>query len=554
MEVRNKLENIHDKLNNTDYKSLFGKISPIYYLPPPIPLNTEEMHKISGEIIRNANKEVLLEFYKFIPESDGGKAIHSALKDLKVKAETQKIKINAYMLVNTRGVIAETVYKANTPITLEGLENSDYFNFTFTPHPTYAVGSLHQKMIVADAETAIIRGGDPDMMNNLEQRRIETAALISGPIASLMRQDYNDVWFAYCNENLPEMPPVDEAQSDDDLVPCIFLSKQGNGYPISYTHYYSQSPYKIALLQAISDAKTSIHIMTSNLNDSEILSSLAEACNRGISIKIITGKHHNDSRELLWGGTNFTSLANLTKKIEIECLKNLDIRWATNSDGDIVKDEGKYTLHAKYVCIDDELIFIGSSPLDKQAMYYSREADIVFQDEKTAKLFEKKLFNDNFNQGKNFFEEAYFRIRNTIELELMRLKKIAEPDTATDIQKNKYRNLNEVFITISTSEYPCFREKLFDLLESVLPICEIPTGNKPGKPASYNNICSLVEEYGLTDHIKIKPDTAEQFAKTETETNQFFTSVSRLKKRSLSNSGSSPMPHEGERSFLTKST
>src|SRR5690242_6200229 len=117
MEARNKLTNIYQSLQNTDDKSLFGSVSPIFFLSqPPMPLDTAEMHKLSGKLIRQAKREVLLSFYKFSASSDGGKEICNALEDLKITAENEKTKINVCILINCRGKAAELFYKRNSSI------------------------------------------------------------------------------------------------------------------------------------------------------------------------------------------------------------------------------------------------------------------------------------------------------------------------------------------------------------------------------------------------------------------------------------------------------
>jgi len=498
METR-KLDNIYHVLTTTEKVSLFGRISPIHQLTsPPIPLNTGEMHKVSGDIIREAKREVLLAFYKFFANSDGGAEIYQALEELKARAERDKTKINVCMLVNSRGKLAEKFYKPNVPLGIERLTTSDYFNIKVTLHPTVVIGTLHTKLIIIDSEIAMIRGGDPHAANNLSEDQFETAALIKGPIVADMRSDYADVWQAYSKEVLDEICFVEKNAAplsiNQSFIPCMYLSKRENGNILLYTD--CEAPYKIALLEAIANAQLSVHILTSNLNDPTICSALAKACERGIVINIITGKYHNDSSEGLWGGTNLDSMANLVRQIDIRHQANLHIRWNTTAHGHIVQHGEPCTLHGKYVCIDNELIFTGSSPLDKQGMYYSREADIIFEDPCTAKLFEDKFFVHKFNQGTDYFDDAYRTLLNTIEFQTQRIEQSA---TAT-LQVTKAINLREILNHINDDTHSV-REKIYTLLEKVLPVLQLPTGNKPGMPTSYNAVMAVVVKYGLDRHL-----------------------------------------------------
>lgn len=509
MEARNKLTSIYQSLQNTEDKSLFGCISPIHFLSQaPSPLNTVEMHVLSGKLIRQAQREVLLSFYKYSAESDGGMEIYNALEDLKIRAEHEKTKINICILINSRGKAAELFYKRNSSVeALEKLasKKSEYFNIKLTLHHTTAFGALNTKMIIVDADKAIIRGGDPEDSNNLSRNQIETATLLHGPIVTTMRHDYNSVWFAYCNEHLEKIYNHIDLQYDaqhtpsvqSPQIPCLYISKQENENPWSYYYYYAQGPYKIALLQAISEAKQSINIMTSNLNDRDICDALANACTRNVAVNIITGKYHNQSNESWLGGTNFESMAYLTSKTPLQYHRHLSIRWATNKSGDLVYHGDACAIHAKYVCIDDELVFTGSSPLDKQAMYYSREADIIFLHKATASSYNGKFFNEKFIQGKDYFREAYFAIKQTIQEQAKRIHRIA----ITDFQKDKYIKLIEVLTSVSDEKFS-YRKKTYHLIERALPILQTPTGMIPlGMPESYTEAMDSITLYGLDKHF-----------------------------------------------------
>jgi|GEM_PF-5851892 phosphatidylserine/phosphatidylglycerophosphate/cardiolipin synthase-like enzyme len=501
METR-RIEHIHHALLTTAKQSLFGKISALTQLAePPIPLTAGEMHKVSGEIIRSAKHEVLMAFYKFSGASEGGKEIISALEALKEKAEREKTKIRVCLLVNSRGKLAETVYKPNRSLGIDHLASSEWFTFTFVPHPTAAFGALHSKLIIVDAEIAMVRGGDPHADNDATRAQFETASLIRGGIVSEIRYDFVDVWQAYSSEVLGLLKPSSlqsiPTHTDQSPIPCLYVSKRENGNLFYYTDCFS--PYKIAFLHAVNEAKETIHVMTSNINDPDICSAIAKACNRGVQLYLITGKFHNDHTEYYWGGTNLYAIATIVSQVDLKCLKNLHVRWNTNTKSTLVKNSDPFTIHAKYACVDLEsigLTFCGSSPLDIQAMKYSREGDLIFEDVATAKKYNDKFFVDKFAIGKDYFTDAFETLLEVIETQTKRIEQSIESED----QRRKAEGMRGALINIGGDSRHML-EKIMLLMENIHPYLIIRTGYKPGAPESYNAVMEVVTRYGLHIHL-----------------------------------------------------
>ncbi|VVC74769.1 Cardiolipin synthase B [Aquicella siphonis] len=498
-----RLKRINTKLASTEDKSLYGQMSSLHFLEhAPVPLSTMEMHSASGDLILGAKHEVLMMFYKFSSDSDGGREILNALTALKSRAESEKTPVRVCMIVNSRGKLAEALYGYNQPLGLEKLGGSEFFHLKVTYHPTSAFGTLHSKLILVDSTFAMIRGGDPHSGNDRDRHQFETATLIQGPLVAIMRQDFCDVWNAYNIDPLHVSPApatlTDKRDSTASSIPCLFLSKRENGNPFYYGS--CAAPYKIAFLQAIEDAVTCIDIMTSNINDPDICAALAKACNRGIFVNILTGKDLNDSKEYWWGGTNLYALASIVRQVDTAHLPFLSIRWATNDQNNLVHHGEKFTLHAKYACIDKLVVFAGSSPLDKQAMYYSREADIIFEDADAAAQFDLKFFRPCHAAFRDYFDDAYFILFNAIELESKRISQSAD----TDLKREKAERLREMLAALSQVTRPP-RDKLLFLLDAAGPLLEIRTGNKPGMPYSYNTVMNMIYKYGLEHHLSAAP-------------------------------------------------
>lgn len=507
MESR-QLSQIHSLLERTENKSLFATVSSIQALThTPIPFSGEEMFQKAAHLIRRANQEVLIAFYKFEMDSEAATQVLSALKELKARAEEQKKVINVYFLLNSRGALAELLYRANASVDFSMFQNCDYFKFHFNRQITVAMGSLHNKMIIVDGRSALLLSGDPQHANNEDKHQIESAVLLHDNICKVIRQDFVTLWHSIPPEkgepqqidNLKVESSAGALTYSGDLpqytIPCIYLSKHANGNPFTLTTFFS--PFKLALIHAITHARESIKIITPNLNDPDICEAIVNACKRKVKTSVVIGKHHNDRTEGLWGGTNFESVTAIMAKLTAEELYYFNVKWATTFDKRVVKHGDTHTIHSKFICIDDELVFIGSSPLDTQAMKYSREADVVFEDKHAAKLFCAKLFNHAFQYNKDFYEDTYYQLFIEIELQLIRIEKLID----NPLKLGKAEKLKEV-LRLSSIDSSNYQEKLFSLLQTTLPILRIVTGNKPGMPTSYNVIVAFAVKHGLSEKLE----------------------------------------------------
>lgn len=547
MESR-QLHKIHSLLEHTDNKSLFATVSPLHQLShPPIPLTGDEMFQQAANLIRRADHEVLIAFYKFEMDSEAATVIMTALKELMTRAEEQKKIINIYFLVNSRGLFAELLYRSNADLDFSIFSKSKFLKFHFNRQVTFAMGSLHNKMIIVDGKAALLLGGDPQHANDQAKHQAESAVLLHGEISKMIRQDFVTLWHSIpamlgeaqiipaLETDVTASPPI---QRDDDhqfAIPCLYISKRANGNPLAYTN--CQSPYKIAIIHAINNACESIKIITPNLNDPEICNAIVNACARQVKVSIVTGKHHNESMERFWGGTNLEAIAAIMQKLTLDQQRNFNVKWAVTTNKRIVNHGEPYTIHAKFICIDDELVFAGSSPLDTQAMKYSREADIIFEDKHTARLFCSKLFNTAYADNKDYYEDTYYKLFIEIELQLIRIEKSLDNPLKID----KAEKLREALRSVTT-EQGSYHDKLISLLNKTLPILQIATGSKPGMPTSYNAIVSVAAQYGLSDKIALPntmPSLLAQFSfyrSASSETVETKQAVAPRESKSLSNS------------------
>jgi len=465
------LTDLQVTLFQTTNKTLYSSVSPIYELQQkPVILTGQEIGLKTTQLIQSAKQEVLVLFYKFDVQSDLGRQIYDSLLYLKRKAQETKIPINICILINSLHPVTDFFYRENTDSGLENLQSDDYFNIHFATHETFAFGSLKSKMIIVDGHRATILSGDADATSNRKQH---IATMIKGLIVNDMRDDFNQLWFKYTKNQLTALTedPHNNEHAPSTHVPCFFISKQEKGNPFSL---YSPSPYQIALVSAIKKATKCIHVMTPHLNDPYICEALADACNQGIEIKILTRQSHPDMGIIL-------------NKIKTEHLNHIQIRYAAMPDDDEPDD-----IIAKYISVDEILVFVGSSSPDVQDMKYSRVADVIFEDEETVRDFENNIFGKQFQNGTNHYQDAFFQLIMLIDKHYIRI------DNNGCIEKSDKLQNMLTDITNSTDE-PL--NKIQQLIYKSLPILKEPTWINIRNPYSYRDVYNQMIMLGFKSII-----------------------------------------------------
>ena len=183
----------------------------------------------------------------------------------------------------------------------------------------------------------------------------------------------------------------------------------------SFSPSDSHSSYKKAFIQKIDvlNSEDTVNIAVSNLNDPDIIAALADACNRGVIVRIAMGKYMNHFFESMpgGGGSNSKAMANLLKKVNDDKKKNLQVRWLVFTEDNqqsIGSTKCQKGTHRKYVSMhkkntdkkqEEYSCFMGSSPLDRQAHFHSEELDIILNEPKQIKKADSELFDQEYNSG-----------------------------------------------------------------------------------------------------------------------------------------------------------
>lgn len=391
-------------------------------IEPPL-MRGHQIYPRMRELIANAQREVLIMGYKLHTDCDGEKDLLEGLRALSKSAKEKNRIIGVRILINKReGAAAAATLKLSNPTKpfLAGM-HFENLNIQVVAHPHSYFGSFHSKMIIVDSNTAMISSCDISKDNNYRDGSsnwVDNSTVFHGKsFVAHIRDDFLQAYHSkrvMGHEKAPmpvKLKSVPEIELDTKLecTQALFISKKANGNLLNRKHL---SPYAIGILEALKHAKESVNIMTPNINDEIIITELANAVERGIKVNIIMGRNKGDKAESLpcAGGTNQDAMTLLYKELEKRGCKNkhkLDVRWATDDSGEtIIPDKHPQTVHARVVIIDD-IVFVGSSVLDKQSIYHSRECDAIMQSKSIRDMYLKRIFLSNFYKGiKRGFEAS----------------------------------------------------------------------------------------------------------------------------------------------------
>jgi phosphatidylserine/phosphatidylglycerophosphate/cardiolipin synthase-like enzyme len=406
-----------------------------------------EIIPASIEAIKRAEEEVLIMGYKLNKGCEPTDDLRKALKSLNDKRKESDKKIRVRILINAVTGLGSHWGPSSLPERFEDIEFSN-LDFQYIEHQHSMFGSYHTKYIIVDGNEAFLSSGDFAKDKNYKTGIgcIDIGTHLMGNIVKTIRDDFAHAWTSsskqdFIPENLNEAnQPFNSASqiSNSEVslvandVAMLHISKKANGYFFNRRYL---SPTILALVFAIKNAKSAINIMTPNFNIPEVIEALADANARGVTINIIMSPHMNESREdtAFMGGSNLYGVKKLFSTIrqcENNDLSKLHVRWSVNNDtGKIVKSSDTknepFVIHAKLACIDD-VVIAGSSVLDLQSAYYSRESDICIDSHEVTQTYLKEIFFPFFDRGAEVYFDQEGKLIFTVQEVLEKVAEINE--------------------------------------------------------------------------------------------------------------------------------
>jgi hypothetical protein len=353
------------------------------------------------QLIEDTEKELLICLHQFQSESPGAKDILDGIHHLKSKADKEHKTISVYIIINhqtpSKYFSEDQPQKSVTDeMNLVAL-NSDYFKIQFAYHKSVLFGSTHARLVARDnLEVAILTGDPTNSSTDGENACIEVATLCKDShLCEGIRNHFDKLWKDATDKTLSTVENTNLfLQTHSAPANVVYLGKNPITRP--YTNYHS--PYKIALLVLLNQAKKNANVMISHLNDPDILNALLQCINRGVTVCLIVEPYRGQTAGSLpfAGQSNMESVQFLLKKISPTHRGHLNLHHDFKEDQltSSIRDE---TIYANIVIVDNSYVLTGSSFMDKQSLR-SGESDVLFLSSKLAKEYQGKIFEPLFNK------------------------------------------------------------------------------------------------------------------------------------------------------------
>lgn len=353
-------------------------------------INGEQKFAELFEAIDNANHHIHLEYYIFDADEIGHQLLDRLLKKA---AEGVKVRF----LVDdfgTRKMEAEEKLMQDggidfirfLPVRFSSLSDSNFRN--------------HRKVVIVDGATAFVGGINiaSRYVNNGKQTLYwrDTSIKISGESVFLLQFQF---WLTWHFSDGISYPLTNEYLSrlrvDGDSAISFALSDPG-----------SPAPYNMeAILIAISRARSSIQICTPYFVPTEQISTaLVVAAASGIRVELIMPKK---SDSFIVHHASFSFLKPLLKR-------GVDV---------YLYEKG--FMHAKTICIDDKLAFIGTVNMDIRSFFINFEISAVIYDQELCKEMLLQFEIDKADSQK--IDIDYWRSRTLLERGLDSICRLLAP-------------------------------------------------------------------------------------------------------------------------------
>ena len=343
----------------------------------------EAIMKAMTELVLSAKTEVMLEFFDIEVDSWSAGELKKAIHGLPAN-------VRVYVMVNPdqsqrffdklaekpeTGVARMTRFLDDPKVTV------GYWNGAAGFHPLHL---LHSKTIVVDGARALLTDenlqANADPVSRGGREWYQVGMTVEGDIAQRLRQDVANAWgHATPSVKLPAAPPAQPAWACTQMT--LLGRAEGHGEDSSADRGYGE------LFRA---AKSSVHVITPNLNDDGALAALAEAT-ADAQVEIVLSKGFNDANENLptQGGTNAENVPRLAKMAKNKC--NLHVRWYAHDQGVAVVGNVPFANHAKWATADGAAFVLGSQNLDTQSWKQSRELSLFVDDRAATTRFDAEF-------------------------------------------------------------------------------------------------------------------------------------------------------------------
>ena len=307
------------------------------------------------------------------------------------------------------------------------------------------LGSNHSKSIIVDRSMGIVTGANlmkyHDKFKKWGNISPETdhGFFVMGSIGKGLAQDFYFAWekgekyFTNDPDKMVPRSPFEQIEGMkrfklpklvkkwttnrilENNVPMVLLTKRAVNVPWKRK---ANNPQDQGLLSLFRNAKNNINFITPNLNATPIIEAMLKALQRGVDINIVLSKNYQDSLGMIpgVGGTNLKNVKKILKKMKKFRKKNprkkvgkFNIRWFVDRKGRLSREFGtdkdklsKWTSHTKYMSVDNQVTVVGSTNMDNQSFFYSRELNIALDHHEITRKWCNLVFRTDYLRAKPF--------------------------------------------------------------------------------------------------------------------------------------------------------
>ncbi len=379
-----------------------------------------------ADLIAGAHSEVAYQTYIWKP-SDPADEIEDGVRRLHARLETEGPRerpVRVRFLFDTSSVGAGpdlSEVSRDIATRMEGLDlDPELILYEISGFDRVALGNLHSKSVVIDGEVGIIMGTNVQEENDFNDGAWNDYGFeVRGDAALGLLADFDHAWrrsrqwtcgtedgsredCSFINGDPTVYNVVDH--DVEACLPIMIAMRVGDANPFANRTDNTQDQTFIALMQ---NAEEVIRILTPNFNDDVARDEVVAAVQRGVRVELITGLGFNASTAGLpgQGGTNRDNVEMLyTRLIDggmsaAEACAGLQVRWYSHDGSGPVDGNVPTASHAKYMSVDDQVVVTGSANQDTQAWNFSREVNIVVDDEATTRAWDAQAFTPAFERG-----------------------------------------------------------------------------------------------------------------------------------------------------------
>ncbi|WP_084210025.1 phospholipase D-like domain-containing protein [Ralstonia sp. A12] len=384
-----------------------------------------------AELVRRAQEEVCVQTFAWDPGSAGAKMILDAMLDAAAAhrqhaGPCNKNKLRVRLLVNEGTGFAQTFMRMtsanknkggpkrwpSSPDALIGNYKKDAqhkyasltrdIDFQVRVYQHRSSNSIHSKAVVVDGNSAALTGANVQSRNHGDNPAYDLGVTVSGGVAKTLREDFVSNWNVGVNPDqqtypMQEWASLDRASNSATKgIKMAILTRRPNG---NLLNARNDNPQNQAFLAAINNARSSIQVMTPNLNAPTALQELANAANRGVRVQVLVSKGFNDDRvnNRIAGGTNRAAISTLRKMVKNNDM--LDVRYFKNpkigTDAPVPdgNSAGNGASHVKFMAVDGAMTIIGSANMDKTSWHFSGETNAAIFDRSATHQIKAKVFD-----------------------------------------------------------------------------------------------------------------------------------------------------------------